>query len=344
MTRWWLRVPSRSKTVEQGVTVGRVGERALLKMIAERVPPLAPELGAGDDAAVLEGSPGPLLMTVDTLVEGVDFDLSYASGFDIGWKAVAINASDIAAMGGRPAHALAALSLRPDVPVAFFEDLLEGILESAERTGAKLAGGDLSGASEVTLSLTMTGSSIHRPVLRSGARPGDAICVTGAFGGSAGGLFVLKNGLEDHTEASALIDRHLRPRPRVREGGIIAEHGATAMIDVSDGLAIDLLRLMEAGAVGCDVRSDSVPVDPALRWLMSAADAPDVKELALTGGEDYELMFALPEERFDRVEQQLVDAGTSLTRIGTVTDGAPELDGEPLIARKELGWDHLQSP
>ena len=311
-------------------------------MIAARVPSISPELGAGDDTAVLDGRAGPLLMTVDMLVEAVDFDLAYASGYDVGWKAVAVNVSDIAAMGGQPVHAVAALGLRPEVPVSFFNDVLEGLLAACERWGIKLAGGDLSGGSAVSLSLTLTGDTSGQPVLRSGAGVGDAICVTGYLGGSAGGLFVLQESLQIEG-SSELIERHLRPQARAKEGMLIAAAGATAMIDVSDGLGIDLLRLMDASGTGCEVEKAAIPVDPALSFLEDAPDAPDAARLAISGGEDYELLFTIPEQNLAGLRIALDGIGTPLTQIGTVTGGAPRLDGAPLEEREELGWDHLRT-
>lgn len=279
------------------------------------------------------------------LVESVDFERRYCSGADLGWKAVAVNASDIAAMGGRPLHAVAALALGPEVELDYFDAVLEGLLDAAAQWGLTLAGGDLSRADGMMLSVTMTGMCAGAPVLRSGARPGDAICVSGTLGGSAGGLYVLRHDLpaEEHPD---LVRRHLRPEARVEAGQLIAQHGASAMIDVSDGLALDLLRVMEASGTGCTVEGQLVPVDPALSGLsgLEGPDLPPALELALSGGEDYELVFTVPEERFDALERSVTAAGTMVTRIGTVTDGAPELDGESLADRKELGWDHLQNP
>lgn len=292
---------------------------------------------------MLDVAGAELLLTVDMLVESVDFERRYCSGADLGWKAVAVNASDIAAMGGRPLHAVAALALGPEVELGYFDAVLEGLLDAAAHWRLTLAGGDLSRADGMMLSVTMTGMCAGAPVLRSGARPGDAICVSGTLGGSAGGLYVLTNDLpaEEH---SALVQRHLRPEARVEAGRLIAQHGASAMIDVSDGLALDLLRVMEASGTGCAVDGQSVPVDPDLYVLEGQPDLPPALELALTGGEDYELLFTVPEERLDALERSVTATGTMVTRIGTVTDGAPELDGEPLADRKELGWDHLQNP
>lgn len=292
---------------------------------------------------MLEIAGADLLLTVDMLVEGVDFERRYCSGSDLGWKAVAVNASDLAAMGGRPLHAVAALALGPGVELGYFDAVLDGLLDAAARWDLSLAGGDLSRSEEVVLSVTMTGACAGIPVLRSGARPGDAICVTGTLGGSAGGLYVLGRDLPAD-EHPSLVRRHLRPEARVGAGQLIAEHGASAMIDVSDGLALDLLRLMEASGTGCAVEVSSVPVDPALGALEGRPDLPPLLELALTGGEDYELLFTVPEDRLDALEASVTTAGTMVTRIGTVTDGTPELGGEPLADRKELGWDHLQTP
>jgi thiamine-monophosphate kinase len=171
-------------------------------------------------------------------------------------------------------------------------------------------------------------------VLRSGARPGDAICVTGALGGAAGGLIALREGLD----APGLTRRQLRPEARVEEGVGIARAGATAMIDLSDGLAVDLVRVMEASGTGCEVDVDSIPVDEGLAALANAA-AP--LELAILGGEDFELLFTMSEQALGTLRAAAIGPEIAITRIGTVTDGEARLGGDALSEWKERGWDHL---
>jgi thiamine-monophosphate kinase len=322
-------------------TVGDLGEDALLRSIARRIgSPADGEVWAGDDAAVLRSPGDPSLWTTDALVEGVDFDLSYCSGFDIGWKAVACNVSDIAAMGGRPRHALATLFLAPTVVVSLVDDLLEGLLEAATRWGLSLVGGDISAADKLALSIALSGAPAHEAVLRSGARVGDAICVTGSLGGAAGGLFLLKNGLRDRSEE--LVRRQLRPQARAEEGVILATLGITSMIDVSDGFFLDLGRLLRAGAVGCEVDPGAVPVDPQLVCLEEIEDAPEPERLALSGGEDFELLFTIDPALLARAEDLLGEIGTAITRVGTVAARPRMVGTQALDAWEEIGWDHLK--
>jgi thiamine-monophosphate kinase len=324
-------------------TVGDVGESELLRLIAERTgTPPAGEVWAGDDAAVLAMSSHSLLAT-DCIVENLDFSFSYCSGADIGWKALAINASDIAAMGGRPLHAVASLGMPPSLPLAVFEDVLEGLLQGTEHLRMSLVGGDLSGAREVFLSVTVTGSA-ELPILRSGAKPGDEICVTGSLGGSNGGLFALRNGVDKGLPGvEALARRHLRPEARVAAGMALAAGGVTALIDVSDGFALDLTRLLRASGQGCEVSSDALPIEPGLEILAREAGGPEPVEAALTGGEDYELICTIEPSLVASVAEAVEQTGTSLTVVGRVTEGEMNLDGRPLREREHLGWDHLRN-
>lgn len=325
--------------------VSDLGENGLIERIRARIgAPKPGEVWAGDDAAVVRMARPEMLLATDFLVEGVDFDLVYASGSDIGYKAMAVNVSDMAAMGGFPLHAVASLSLRPDLHLALFDSILDGLLEAAAEYRVSLVGGDLSSASEVMLSVAMTGAVDAAAVLRSGARVGDAICVTGTFGASAGGLFALRNGLRGKDPSiDEMIRRHLRPKARVREGLRIASLGATSMIDASDGFALDLKRMMEASGVGCIVEPSTVPIDPGLGVLETlVASSPEALELGLYGGEDHELIFTIDRERYPEVKMLLGEIGTQVTAVGEVTDGDMRL-GDRLLEGKDLGWEHLRS-
>ena len=286
---------------------------------------------------------GHSLIATDCIVEGIDFSFGYFGGADAGWKAIAVNASDIAAMGGRPVHAVATMGMPSELPLAVFEDVLQGLLDACSAFKMDLVGGDLSGAKETFLSVTVSGACEH-PVLRSGARPGDVICVTGSLGGSAGALFALRSGppSEDQTLFS-LKQRHLRPTPRVAAGMALAAGGASAMIDVSDGFALDLLRLLRASGTGCKVDSQALPVDAGLSALRDLPGAPDPLELALTGGEDFELICTLAPDDFPGACEAVRQTGIELTRVGEVTSGDMMLDGSPLEERARLGWDHLRT-
>jgi thiamine-monophosphate kinase len=315
--------------------VSEVGESGLILDISARIGSPPPgEAWTGDDAAVVGFAGSRLLLTTDIVVQGVDFDPAYSTGADVGWKVVAINASDVAAMGGRPLHALATLGLPPDTSRRFVDQLMDGMLDAAERWSIRLVGGDISAAGEVSVGIAMTGVPIGSPVLRSGARPGDAICVTGSLGGAAGGLIALRGGVD----APGLARRHLRPEARVDEGEKVARAGASAMIDLSDGLAVDLARLMEASGTGCEVDTASIPVDEGLAAL---GDAAEPLELSILGGEDFELLFTISEEALAGLTASTTEPSTAITRIGTVAAGEARLGNDALSRWRERGWDHL---
>lgn len=324
-------------------TVAALGEFGLIDRFAARLgPPPDGETWSGDDAAVLISPGTTLLYTTDLLVEKVDFDMGYATGADIGWKALAVNVSDIAAMGGRPRHAVAGLGLRADSPVDAADGVIDGLLSAASRWDVDLVGGDVSSAGGFILSVALIGVAENAPVRRSGAGPGDIICVTGSLGGAAGGLALLRDGSPLETPAKQrLRARQLRPMARLEEGRRLARLGATAMIDVSDGLAGDLLHLLEASQLGCEVAPSAIPIDPDLDSL----EGLDPLEAALAGGEDFELLFTLAEDRYESARASLAELGTPVTRIGiTVEGGSRLLGGRPLDAAGEVGWDHLRTP
>lgn len=323
--------------------VSQLGESGLIRRITERIG-ASPEgeTWSGDDTAVVY-SPGPkLLMTTDFMVEEVDFSFDTFAPSAVGWKAFAINLSDIAAMGGIPEHALVSMSLRGDVTIEAVDGMLEGMLEAAERWGVSLVGGDLSSAREVMISVSLLGSlATERAVLRSGARAGDAICVTGSLGGAAGGLIELSRGSKEPGERGGLVQRQCRPEPRVAEGQALAEAGVSSMIDLSDGLAVDLERSMVASGTGCEIDSGAIPVDDALESLRESVPDLDPLSLAITGGEDFELLFTVAPDDVEDVRVRLGGLGTPVTEIGRVTDGEARLGDRPLHEWRERGWDHL---
>ncbi|MGH9295510.1 MAG: thiamine-phosphate kinase, partial [Acidimicrobiales bacterium] len=298
------------------------------------------ETYAGDDTAVLHSPPNGarLLLTTDLLAEGVHFDLSLGTLQDAGWKAVVANASDIAAMGGRLLHAVAAVA---GPGRAGLDELFAGMVEAGERFGVDLVGGDLSSSERWFVAVAMTGTcDERRPVLRGGAAAGERIFVTGPLGGSAAGLARLREARAPAARSKAAFEparpaspgsaedltaAYLRPSARVPEGIAAARLGATAMIDVSDGLRGDLGHICEASGVG--FRLSSVPVAPG-------AD----EAMALSGGEDYELVFATREG---------ADVGAAFSaaglrcpiEIGVLVGDASErsLRGEQL---PESGFEH----
>ena len=319
-------------------TVSELGEAGLLKLLSDRLPaPAAGEVWGGDDTAVLGRPDGRQLVTIDTLVEGFDFDLSYASGTDVAWKALAANASDIAAMCGRPTQAVTSLALPRSTSLAFVDDFITGLVEAGERWGIALVGGDISEAPTVVVTITLLGAAAEVVPLRSGATAGDGIYVTGSLGGAAGGLALLGSRSDrDDPAAMRLRARQLRPEPRLDAARWVEGFEPAAMIDLSDGLAVDLSRLLDASGRGCRIDEGRLPIDDDL------ATVPGIDPLtaALTGGEDFELLFTISPGREVPEDSP---GGLPITRIGTVTDGDTRTIGSrDLGTWKEKGWDHLR--
>lgn len=313
------------------------------------------EIWTGDDAALIATGPRTLV-TTDSMTEHVDFELDWARGTDIGFKLVAINVSDIAAMGGRPARAVATIQLGDDTGYDLVEEVAAGMAEAADLWGVGIVGGDIGRGTDLSLSLTLLGDVEGSPVMRSGARVGDLVCVTGSLGAAHAGLLLLQVGSVDvanvHAEVTSrsgadglavLAARQLRPEPRMQEGIALGSQ-ATAMIDISDGLAIDLERLCVASGVGCDIDAASIPVHPELSYASDTLDGfPDPLECALAGGEDFELLFTIPEASLDEAQDRLDEIGTGVSVIGTITERGRTLDGGPLEHWSERGWDHLRT-
>jgi thiamine-monophosphate kinase len=341
-------------------SVSDLGEWGLIELISTRVgAPPEGEIWSGDDAAVVESPGERLVVTTDAIAESVDFDFAYCPPQDAGWKAMAVNVSDIAAMGAVPRHAVVALGLHPDTSVVVIESILDGMLGAAEMYGAALVGGDVSTASEMSIGVTLIGAmpASRAPVLRSGAIGGDAICVTGELGGAAGGLIALKNkpsgglrsgwdvGEDFESSLNKLAARQLRPAARLTESRALAAVELTAMIDVSDGLLADLEHVLDASGVGCQLDPERIPVDENLGALGKLVADLEPMELALTGGEDYELIVTLDPVNVADARLAVEHMGTSLTRIGTVMTGSERMIGErPLSDWKDKGWEHLRTP
>lgn len=286
---------SGSPPVDRLSEVGEFGLIARLTGELELGPGV--EVGAGDDAAVLEPMPGhKLLVTTDVLVEGLDFTAALSEPEDWGWKAVAVNCSDLAAMGAEPRWLVIALTVPDSTPVPTLERVYAGVGEACRAFGAALVGGDVSAGPALSLAVTALGEA-ERPVLRSGARPGDRLAVTGPLGAAAAGLALLRS---EDPAAKELLDRfpglaaaHRRPRPALAMGLALARAGASAMIDVSDGLAGDAVHLAESSGVGVEVHDAAVPLAPGVAET-AALLGRDPLELALGGGEDFVLAAALP--------------------------------------------------
>ncbi len=325
-----------------------LGERALIERIRRQIGEHGEGvvIGIGDDAAALSPSPGRLLLaTTDMLVEGVDFKRSYASPRQIGWKALAVNLSDIAAMGGLPRYALVSLGLPETTPVEEVDELYEGLTAIAKAHRVHIVGGDTGVAPVLTLSITLIGEvEPGRLVRRSGARVGDVLAVTGSLGASAAGLAILNRGKGDFDEWKELIHAHLRPSPRVIEGAILARLGVHAMIDLSDGLATDLDHLCRASGVGGRVCLSQLPIPEGVARAAAALGAEPWR-LAVSGGEDFELLFALPSHHVPGWLVELErETGTKATAIGEVVDAGMRVQfvnaqGESVVFGR--GFEHF---
>ncbi|HLW48776.1 MAG TPA: thiamine-phosphate kinase [bacterium] len=321
--------------------------------LIERLRTIVPGGGAGvvraigDDTAVLRPA-ALLLATCDVQVEGIHFTRELCSPADVGWRALAVNLSDIAAMGGVPRHALVALLVPPSVGSAALEELYAGIAELARLYGVAVVGGNVSATSgPLAVDVTLLGDAEH-PVLRSGARPGDGVWITGETGKAVAGRFLLEHAGMAVAARDTLEAAYRRPAPRVAAGralGTLAASGlVTAMIDTSDGTASDLLHLAEASAVGVRLDAARLPMPAALPEIARAAGvAPDTWTLG--GGEDYELLFTAAAGFEARAAGVTREAGVPLTRIGEVL---AERDGRWVVTaegeRRPLrpaGWDHL---
>lgn len=306
-----------------------MGEFELLARVRERLGPPGPRIrvGSGDDAAVTVPG-GATATSVDALVEGVHFRREWATLAQIGRKALATALSDLAAMGAEPGEAYVAVGVPPGLDEHGCLELVGGIVDLAAATGTTLAGGDIVRAPVLTLAVTVVGhaAGAGQLVRRAGAAPGDAVVVTGELGGAAAGLLLLERpGLAASVAeptAARLRDRQLDPTPRLAAGQALAQASARALIDLSDGLGGDARHLAEASGAAIAIDAGALPLAPGVVEVAAAAGR-DPLELAVTGGEDYELLAALPPESLAEAEARIGETGeTALTRIGEVRAGS----------------------
>lgn len=330
--------------------LGEFGLIGRIKKLALRKPSSAP-VGIGDDAAALKLSASHILLaTTDLLIEGVHFDLAYTDFSSLGWKAAAVNLSDIAAMGGVPRYCLTALGIPAGVSVEQVLEFYRGFNALLRAHAATLAGGDTcSSGRGLFISVTALGEvEPKRIITRAGAKPGDRIYVTGTLGDSAAGLELLRSGVRSKESGvrsknltSALIRRHLRPVPRVEWGRKLALSGcANAMIDLSDGLSSDLARICEQSGVGADIVAHGIPLSAALRALSGKLARPAL-QYALSGGEDYELLFTVPPAKV----KKLCSLKLPVTEIGSITSGKTLSLADARGRKKPLppaGYDHFR--
>lgn len=299
----------------------KLGERALIREFARRIGPLSTTVGFGDDCAPLADN---LVWTTDMLMDGVDFQLDRHDWEQVGYKSLAVSVSDCAAMGAVPVAALIAVALSNATPQERALALMDGALRCATAFGFSITGGDTNSWNNPAVIATTVAARLPNhahPLLRSGAQPGDTICVTGPIGGS-------------------LLGRHLTPQPRVREALALRDAGPpSAAIDISDGLVIDLARICEASR--CGARLDAPHIDAALhadahRRATQTNNTP--RHHGLYDGEDFELILTIPPNRLSACQ-----AATNLLPIGQITD-APGIRLRNELAERELeirGWEHL---
>jgi thiamine-monophosphate kinase len=334
-------------------TVADIGEHALISRIRARVPPSPPSviLGIGDDAAVVEPDRGSLsVLTTDTMVEGVHFDLALTPMDAVGSKLLAINLSDLAAMGAVPRYALLSLALPGALRVNDVDALLDGLLTIAARFKTALVGGNITLVNgPLYLDVTAVGSVRRRRVLtRAGALPGDDLYVSGEVGGAAAGLSWMKAGMPDQPPEAAMEDcrhRYLSPEPRVRLGMQLGRNrAARACIDLSDGLADGVRQLSLAGRIGARVDATLIPIAPGARHWSKTHDIDPILT-AITGGEDYELLFTAPPSMRRRVAAARRLAGKlAVTRIGEITkEPAVVLVRDGNAAALPAGYEHFRA-
>jgi len=347
----------------------QLGELAIIEEFYRRFLNHGPKiaLNIGDDAAAIEtDDENLLLITTDILVEGIHFKRDYCSPQLLARKSLAINLSDIAAMGGKPRHFLITLSLPGDLEIDFLDAFIEGLLEEAKRYNVSLIGGDTSSSKrEIIISLTLLGQAKKEEIItRSGAKPGYYLYVSGNIGCSAAGLSLLNKGYrlegdkvlrdgrridkKEEKLAKQCLLAHLAPSPRVKLGRMLATEGlAQAMIDLSDGISRDLNHICRLSKCGAIIKKDSLPIaESTYYWAEKLTLSP--YNLALNGGEDYELLFATPPEKEEQLQSLIKEKNLTLvTKIGEILEEKKGIkisqpEGEP-IPLVDKGHNHFSS-
>jgi thiamine-monophosphate kinase len=299
-------------------------------------------LGIGDDAAAWQSNEQTQLATTDTLVQDVHFDLSEITWEELGWKALAINLSDIAAMGGIPQYALVSLALPGELEVEDISKFYDGMAYLAKEFGVAIVGGNVAVAPNIIITIALLGCAKSEKILkRSTATPGEQIAVTGYLGLSAACLKMLKEKISLNAEITNILRQgHFRPMPKLKEGQILVEQGVKTAIDISDGLIADLGHICEASKVSATVRIEQVPIHPLVK-----ANFPNYQQLALCGGENYELLFTADKAVIEKAKHAL---NYPITIIGDITEErlpnrVTLLDGKGNIVYYEKGgWEHFK--
>jgi thiamine-monophosphate kinase len=330
------------------VTVSELTERELVARIQERLSPAPPWLivGIGDDAAVVEPERNRLeVFTVDAAIDGVHFDRRFTPPDAIGYRALAMNLSDLAAMGASPRLALLSFSLPADLPCDVFDGIVSGMAALVVEHGVTVAGGNLTRTpGPLAIEITAVGTVKRRSVLtRSLARPGDEVYVTGSIGAAAAGLQMLKG--TDENRVAACVARYLRPSARLKAGSLLGRNrAASACVDLSDGLADGVARIAESSRVGITLEEAALPIDTDARaWFV--ANGQDPLHAAISGGDDYELLFTARPRSRGRLAAAQRHGGVPITRIGVCTgDGALSIRmaaGEHTVALPR-GFTHFR--
>ena len=295
----------------------------------------------GDDAAAWRTGEATELFTTDTMVEGVHFNRNTTPWTDLGWKSLASNISDIAAMGGLPMYALVTLGLPPETEVEDLKELYAGMMQISKNYGVAIVGGDLVRSPVVFITVSLTGVHPDKPMLRTAARAGDEIGVTGYVGSSGAGLRLLLEDTPAPSEAAKYLrECHRRPHPATEQGRLLSKLGVDTAMDISDGLADDLSKLCQASGLSARIYADQVPVHP----LVKQTYPDDWLDLALNGGEDYQLLFSARSRLMPEVLPHLPE-GSAL--IGEIIEG---IAGQVVIvgsdgqetAAPPGGWDHYR--
>lgn len=339
--------------MKEPLTIADWGEFGFIEALKRRLPKASGDLklGIGDDASWWSPTANNgILTTTDMLVEGVHFDLFYTSAADLGYKSLAVNLSDLAAMGAQPSTVYLSLALPARIEKAWLENYVEAFLELAQVHGVQLAGGDTVKSDQLVISITLCGlAGAGEPALRNGAAVGDDLYLSGSLGDSYLGLQLLLGRIsvpKDLDESVLFLQtRHLRPTPRVDLGVMLAASEAiTAMLDVSDGVIADLGHLLTAsGGLGAELDACRLPLSLAGQHFIDA-DLVDYVTL-LSGGEDYELLFTASPEWRSKIETIAAKSAVNLTKIGRITASAGIymlVDGSHRVLGERGGYDHFQ--
>jgi thiamine-monophosphate kinase len=314
-------------------TLADAGEFGLISALTGRFEQ-GPQVfvGPGDDAAVVRTPKGHVVVSTDLLVEGRHFRQEWGSATDIGRKAAAANLSDVNAMGGTAHSLTVGLAAPADLPVRWVTELADGIAEEAARVGACIVGGDLTTAGEVVVAVTVLGTCEVAPVLRSGARPGDVVALAGRQGWAAAGLAVLGRGFRS---PRALVEAYQRPEPPYGAGLVAARAGATAMIDVSDGLVADVGHLAADSGVAVDLRTDAFELAEPMRAVGSALGV-DPMQFILGGGDDHAIVATFPEGT------PLPEEFTAIGSVAAAAESGAVVTVDGAAYEGPAGWAHFQ--